>query len=623
MKSIFHQSSDDVVNHFKDRVSNDLSRNTRIGVAELLALENGKELRKLLWELYGENYQTEAEIPAYIRMYDASELEKMRLVLSQRTAALINSDGKISDYIKLEQYEIKALAIFLAEQNIQTPEEKIRSAESLLGTPIPGDTEDSQYARTCSASFWRKALSIRINRAREHFFLRLFLIGSKKELYASDHGVDMRASQLRAQQKWMRETVLVCAGPSEACESPTPGKQLLLSEIALGPEEKFAKLYSFINAVDVLGRKSNLSSAMVTITLEPEWHANPSKGNASWNGKSPRDAHKSFCKRWQSVLRDLHRNGIRLSGYRVAEPHGDACPHYHTWLLYRPEHERMILLTIMRYFPLKLKIRTKSAAGKSKNVIYDTRDDFESLRGRPAIFKRDGAQVEFSRINRKLSSGASYVMKYILKSLPASVSRNRCKLDENVDKNANVNDEVISRIDSFRAIWGINQGQLFGVAKCLTVWDELRRMQHPPENYILRSLWEKARGGTREGRVEKGASQRGDAVGFLEALGGLDAARNGNPSRKRLVIARLVESGMNRYGDAIKRTTGICLQEKERKRVAERCSVNGKVKRVWRTITETITSVVTKTQIWVFKKKNSNFNRLEGGQGINLRNEFS
>lgn len=66
-------------------------------------------------------------------------------------------------------------------------------------------------------------------------------------------------------------------------------------------------------------------------------------------------AHASLGKRWQSILRDLHRYGIGISGLRVVEPHKDGCPHWHLWLLYAPKHQQRILEVVMRYFPNKLK----------------------------------------------------------------------------------------------------------------------------------------------------------------------------------------------------------------------------------------------------------------------------
>jgi len=49
------------------------------------------------------------------------------------------------------------------------------------------------------------------------------------------------------------------------------------------------------------------------------------------------------------------------------------------------------------------------------------------------------------------------------------------------------------RVDAYRSLWGMNAGQLFGVAKCLTAWDELRRLATAPEHPQLKALWVLAR----------------------------------------------------------------------------------------------------------------------------------
>jgi hypothetical protein len=191
-------------------------------------------------------------------------------------------------------------------------------------------------------------------------------------------------------------------------------------------------------------------------------------------------------------------------------------------------------------------------------------------------------------------------MKYLLKTLPANVTKTEHKF-KNSENKPSIETEI-SRVDAFRSLWGINQGQLFGVAKCLTIWDELRKIQHPPEHPRVKDLWKKARGGEAEGRIEKCSGQQGDAHAFLEALGGLDAARNGKRSGKRLVVVRLVEEALNRYGDVIKRTTGIRLLEKERKRV-KKADNKGKASRYeWATHTEIIVDITTKIKKWTFER---------------------
>src|SRR5690606_35474994 len=97
------------------------------------------------------------------------------------------------------------------------------------------------------------------------------------------------------------------------------------------------------------------------------------------------------------------------------------------------------------------------------------------------------------------------------------------------------------RVDAYRSLWGINAGQLFGVAKCLTVWDELRRLVDAPTHPLLAKLWALARGTDKPGRIPAGAELRGDAKAFIEALGGLAACGKPRKDAVRLSIGRLVE----------------------------------------------------------------------------------
>lgn len=576
---------------------------TRSGIAELLQAYEAKLSSKLISNLYAGKYNNEEEIPEGIRRKDEGKLTDIRERVSQVILSIVASDGRIADYIEMSQFEIRQLAISLAELHYSTDTEKVNVAKILLGCEIPGNTLASQFSRCCSAAFWRRALCTRVSRAKEHAFLRLGMLGTNLERYASDLSIDAREYQLRNQEKWMNDTYLVAKKSKELATPVSVQEKIPLINVVQRPEARFAKLYSFVKAMEVLGEESKLSSAMLTITLESEWHPNPSHGRKSWNGKSPREAHQSFCKRWQAIIRDLHRKNIRLSGLRVVEPHGDACPHYHIWLLYRPEHEARIMLAIMHYFPNRLKVATAAllATGKinHEQVVYENRKALAD-NSPEACSAKARAQVVFSRINPAVSKGASYVAKYLMMTLPVNFANNGEKdLNDGVGNSA-AKGTSLTRVDSYRSVWGISRGQLFGVAKCLTVWDLLRRMTHAPENWVMRGLWAHARGGSDEGRIEKGANKRGDALAFLRSLGGLDAARNGKQNAKRLALARLVEEVENRHGDPIKKTIGILLVEKERVKTKIKSDKQKLPRSVWRTATTIVAAIRTKLRDWEF-----------------------
>lgn len=618
--------------------SSTIKNSSRIGVQALLDRDLNEASSRwigVLCEPYMKNVKTcpyiaLSEIPRSLKYLHALEVADIEIRLQEHASLRTKSLGEIANFLTCSEFEIRYLATELAQEWGESPANKLSASEALLGKKIIGDTAESRYARTCDPKFWRRSLNVSVARAREHFFMRMSLVSSRSERYVSDFSLDVREAQLIRQAEWMKNTLVVPAGEAAKTNHiEKKKKSLCLADIADGPAERFAKLYTFIHAIDQLGIEAKLLSAMLTLTLEPEWHPNPKHGINQWNGFSPRDAHKSFCKRWQSISRDLHRLGIRLTGFRVAEPHQDGCPHYHVWMLYKGEDEMKILSTVMKYFPAKLKIRTPNRKGEKKqhcDEIYEDRVALINDQPRTVNHPKEGAQVELSRIDRAISTGASYVLKYVMKSINVDDKlKEQIRGETNNDFELN-NNPTAKRVDAYRSLWGIHQGQLFGVAKCLTIWDEFRRLTVRPKNQLLRKLWAQARGGSKGGRIEAGTGQRGDAQSFLKTLGGLDAARNASSGHtERLVLARLVEEEENRYGDQIRKTKGILLLRKKRVLVeVDRTNKKTKVPRkvmVWRIKTEIITSIRTKILEWKFQKKEvfSKFNIISAA---NINKQF-
>src|SRR5690606_16664924 len=165
--------------------------------------------------------------------------------------------------------------------------------------------------------------------------------------------------------------------------------------------------------------------------------------------------------------------------------------------------------------------------------IYDSLADLQAGQGRAPTHPKEVAQVEVSQIDRRISSGASYAMKYLLKTVSAGDQLNKevgllkdttdpAERAEQLQKRKE-HRATARRVDAYRSLWGINAGQLFGVAKCLTAWDELRRLEEAPLHPLLKKLWALARGSEKPGRIPGGAAIRGDAKAFIETLGGLAA----------------------------------------------------------------------------------------------------
>lgn len=544
---------------------------------------------------------------------EAPRIKTVTVRLAEFRHELTATAGVLAPWLDASDEDVRDVALHYAQYQLPGTQ-KIGWATKRLGRPIPGECSATQFARINDARFWRRAIRVRLLREREHFYLRLKLIGRGQEVYVSDRQLQTRTRQLRQQAQWMKDTVLVPRFllPGEASKG-----LFTLDKVASTPKTRFAKLYAFTRAMDEIAQADGLEAGMLTLTLEPEWHPNPIHGAGSWNGSSPRDAHRSMTQRWQSILRDLDRAGIGLSGLRVVEPHQDSCPHWHIWLLYKPAAESFILATVMRYFPNKLKVRAPSRKGDKSHAddrMYETRVDLLAGKARPLTKPQEGAQLELSRIDRSISSGASYAMKYLLKTVDAGEQLNNqaglfaetVTVKEDAARKEK-HEATAKRVDAYRALWGINAAQLFGVAKCLSAWDELRRLTKPPLESRLQKLWALARGTDQPGRIAKNTGIQGKPKAFIEALGGLAACGKPPKNEVRHSIGRLTEAKTNGYGEEIQRAKGVTLVERRRQKVlkgqVDRDTGEIYARSGWRSVKTVVASVVTRVGDWTLAQQ--------------------
>jgi hypothetical protein len=445
----------------------------------------------------------------------------------------------------------------------------VAAAELRFGELVPGQTLNAQLARVRDRRYWSRFLARRVREAREHLNLKLGLVGAGGRQYCSEEARAQRRTQLQNQQQWLQDTMLRAVIDGKMVEIP-------LEQVAKSARQKLARLYAFIKAMDLLAEEAGLTVALLTTTLEGEWHANPQHRSKDhrWNGATPREANRELGERFQSIRRDLDKQGIRLSGLWAGEPHADGCPHRHHWVLFDPKHCRAVFAAFLGYFPGKLKLRGDPHAGD--DTLIETREDALAGKSRKLRRKKEGAQVDVSIIDKKKgSSGASYVLKYVMKAVLAEADYADLVKPVAADgaapaqkgKPVNAKDarkqlRALQSIDAHRSVWRMRSFQFFGINNCLSLWDELRRIQEPPQEQRLRELWRLARGGDTLGSLA-GEQQRGDALGFLRALGGLAAAAG--PEQLELGVdashrARIytVETE-TRYGEISQRVEGVEL----------------------------------------------------------------
>jgi hypothetical protein len=500
-----------------------------------------------------------------------------------RRAALLRHAGVVQRYLGwsyadlcTEARRIPKLIQAVAQgagQVQPSADDLVACAQRMYELKVPGTSTQSRLARILDPKFWRRTLWRRIVQERERLHLELGLVGKGGSSYCSDDALAMRRTQIEAQRRWLKETTLCAITPDGECLS------IPLEKVARSAHQKMSRLYAFIAAMDKQAAEAGLTVALLTATLEGEWHANPSHATTShrWNGKGPGAANEEMGSRFQKIRRDLAKRGVHVSGLWAAEPHKDGCPHRHFWVIYAPENEPRVFATFLKYFPDKLKLRRDAGAGGDK--IYDNADSALEGISRPLRRANEGAQIDVSIIDRSKGSGASYVLKYVQKAIVTDVTYK--DLTTPVDgaatpprstypKKVEAELKVLQSIDAYRAVWRIRSFQFFGIRNCLSLWDELRRLKQRPTEARLRELWHLARGGDTEGSMNA-EQQRGDADGFLKALGGLAAVQpiaqldlcEERVEEKRAKLYRSPTT--TRYGERGVRIEGVELVDGTRK----------------------------------------------------------
>lgn len=429
----------------------------------------------------------------------------------------------------------------------------LQIAEREFGAPIPGKTEDARFWRALDASFWSRYYCRQAKQLHELAYLRAGYVGASRECYVSDASLTYYREYREGQHEWMQNTSIVSKQPSKDGQYSV----LALAEVAKSDDAKRAKLWAFLAGIEQLSRESGLDCAMMTLTLEPRFHPNPSCGNNTWDQTDPRAAAKELSRRWQAIQRDLDNCGIALSGARFVEVHRDGCPHWHVWLHYAPQHLTKILCVVARYFPLGTRVC---------NVLPDLRGSLRNKRtgkrfareyavldphrGRLIpVSQKTATQVDVSIINREYGNGATYAAKYACKTI--------------------VPGETAERVAAARWLWGFRGFQLFGIRRCLTLWDELYRAPPPAEGTVARMLHDavcyspgehtevrhcSTTGETTSVRIEGGTAP------FLRLLGGLAAASSLSEKVPRISIRLDYQLGEGRYCEPVKVKVGIVIE---------------------------------------------------------------
>lgn len=356
-------------------------------------------------------------------------------------------------------------------------------------------------AKLSDAKWWQNKLKRVWAFQREHLAIAAGQVQKSASPYASRTCVGEWKEQKRKNREWLE---------NQCIENTETGEQfelaLQVDKSNANPVIRRCELMIRMRGFEDIANEYGYVGAFITLTAPSKYHSVHAKGGfiKNWNAGTPRDTQKYLCSVWAKIRAKLNREGLRIFGFRVAEPHHDGTPHWHILVFMRPEDKEQIH-RIMRTYAL----------------------DEDPL--------EPGAQenrFKFVDIDPTKGSATGYIAKYISKNIDGYQLGN--EIDDETGQNLK---DMAKNVTAWSSRWGIRQFQQIGGAP-VTVWRELRRLgSQKVENPIIDPVL--------------AAADIGDWAAYTQLQGGATA------ERRDIVVRISYEEEQNQFEEAIKKVKGV------------------------------------------------------------------
>jgi len=354
-------------------------------------------------------------------------------------------------------------------------------------------TEDSIRRRFCDARWWRKQLHTVIGRAIEEMHRRRGLVRAGKAVYLTDWSLRRWRGRRAANSRMLEDSVAVNE------EGATLELWDVVQKSVSNPELRRKEMMLRARGFEQQARDNGYTWTFATLTCPSAFHPQMKKGgdNSRYQGGTVRDGQAWLCGRWEGVRASLHREGVMIFGFRVAEPNHDGTPHWHALLFVRPDKvDRLEELL--------------------RNAWLAEYADEPGAAEHRVSFARENAA-------RPGSSAAGYIAKYIGKNIDGH--------GVDVDHESSLEGaDGAERATAWASVHGVRQFQQIG-GPAVALWRECRRLRDP----IAPPEIEAARVHT---------SKPACWAKFIDAIGGIVAGR-----KTAIQPWKKLPLDLNRYGE--------------------------------------------------------------------------
>jgi hypothetical protein len=248
--------------------------------------------------------------------------------------------------------------------------------------------------------------------------------------------------------------------------------------------------------------------------------------NRKYDGTKPNEAQAHHTKTWARIRAALARRGVRIYGFRIAEPNHDGTPHWHVLVFCKPDEMAILKSTVYRY---ALAVDGDEAGARKHRVDWKPMDPAKG-------------------------TAAGYIAKYVAKNIDGH------RLEKDLYGNEAI--ETSQRVEAWATRWRIRQFQQIG-GPPVTVWRELRRVESVPAD--APSFVAKAHNAVNRVAVVEGRDNASVAWDhYVEAQGGVFCGRG-----YRVRLATIDAEGVSRYGEErAPKVIGITFNEEYKVRDA-------------------------------------------------------
>lgn len=413
----------------------------------------------------------------------------------------------------------------------------------------------SWLARMTCERWWRRILRRIHAQAVEATARALGLVHKRAGCYVSDESARRRAGQLQRNARALESVEAV----NES------GQRFTLAELAArGPANREIRRHELMTRIagfEQIARDSDHAAYFVTVTCPARMHAWRTKpgrtweteANPRWDGTAPDEAQRHLSRQWARFRAAADRAGLKLYGFRIAEPNHDGTPHWHL-LLFFPQVATGAGVVA---------VEESGAGGAGGGPGCGVAGRLATNHGRPAyrvavrLLRRyflhacdptePGARrhrVKLERIDWTRGSAAGYVAKYVAKNIDGY----------KVEKDLYGNDCLTAsrRVDAWASTWRIRQFQQVGGAP-VGVWRELRRL-HPDQASASAGValaLDAVNVAASEAAAESEAVKRYTAAHAWATYTDLQGGTRVRRRSLRLQLLRECTGELGRYGDPV------------------------------------------------------------------------